>query len=176
MDIVSLLLFQPNDQIRLQCLAMNPLTLARFTQTNKRIRDICGDILVAHKEKYEKEKEKSELLNLFTIPAGNIVLFEKEDIYDQFHIGNAVYPPDSIEITIVPKNEAFADILDKIPNIQSFGSYFVIRKDLLSDEMKIEILRMAKKLGYTEVSLYNFRGGHISTKLKSLNDFQYWLN
>ena len=38
MDITSLLLLQPNDQIRAQCLAMDPRDLARFTQTNKRIR------------------------------------------------------------------------------------------------------------------------------------------
>lgn len=60
MEIVSLLLLQPDDQIREQCKLMDPLTLARFTQTNKRIRYICGDILAEHKERYEKEK--SELL------------------------------------------------------------------------------------------------------------------
>ena len=71
MEVVSLLLLQPDDQIREQCLLMDPLTLARFTQTNKRIRDICGDILAVHKD---KAKQKSELLYLLTLSKDKMIV------------------------------------------------------------------------------------------------------
>ena len=173
MDIVSLLLIQPNDQIRAQCLAMDTRDLARFTQTSKRIRDVCGDILAAHKDRYEKEKQKVELLLLFTIPINSFFKMKKIHGFGQFFISN--YPPDSIDMFVLPINEIILnDFLSKIPNVKKYGCHHIISKNLLSDELKLDILRMAKKLGYTDVYMYDGRidrGNNNHIKLKSLNEF-----
>ena len=167
MDVMSLFLLQPDDQIREQCKIMDPRTLARFTQTNKRIRDLCGDILAAHKENYNKQKK--ELLRFFTEQPGKTFLFEKEgDFNHQFSITNSMCFPDSISMMFVPRDEVFADFLSKIPNVKSGGYYYNVSKDLLSDEIKLDILKMAKKLGYTNVRLYHGWG---YTVFKSLNEF-----
>ena len=170
MDIVSLLLLQPDDQIREQCLIMDPLTLARFTQTNKRIRNICGDILAVHKDKYEKAKQRSELLDLFTTTKHVMFGMKKRNFKEIIILKHS----NSIEFLVNLRNEIFDDFLSKVPNIQlpriqsaAFGH--TIRKDLLSDELKLDMLSLVKKLGYTEIYIDDSKSSYI--KYKSLNDF-----
>lgn len=171
MDIASLLLLQPNNQIRSQCLLMEPRDLARFTQTNKRIREVCGDILAVHKDRYEKEK--AELLRFFiSVEDDKILMFEKENVFGQFTITDAIYPPDNIEMVVRSSTDtsAFDYLLSKISNVKLYYQDYNIRKELFSDEIKLDILRLANKFGYTNVYLYD-KSSHTYTKLKSLNEF-----
>ena len=167
MDIVSLLLLQPDDQIREQCRAMDPRTLSRFSQTNKRINKICSDILAAHKEKYEKEK--SELLQLFT----EKVVIRNEGIFGEFNIDPI--PGKNILMDIRPKYSELSNFLFRIPTSQSLESaqdtMYIIKKDVLSDQLKLDILRMAKKSGYTNVYVYRDIINRIYEYKSSLNDF-----
>ena len=159
LDTVSLLLLQPDDQIREQCKIMDPLTLARFSQTNKRIHDICADILAVHKYRYEKEKP--ELLEFFTVSKHKFFTFDK-DVYGQVVIAQGFYPPNSIEITLIPNDVIFRNFLSKIPNVNMLGTI-----SNLSDKLKLDILKMAKKLGYTNIYMFD---GPIRN-YKSLNEF-----
>lgn len=168
MDIVSLLLLQPDDQIREQCKLLDSRTLYRFVQTNSRVRDICGDILAVMKKEYEKEK--SELLGLFTVHNDKTFTFQKEiNSIDQFTIDNGMLSDDYIGIYITPSNQIFSDFISKITH-RSIGSHIFINKNLFSDRLKLDILSIAKKLGYTKVYFYDHITGE-RTPYKSLNEF-----
>ena len=164
---VSLLLLQPDDQIREQCLFMDPRTLARFTQTNKRIRSIGKGILATHKKNYDNQK--SELLNLYAFHDGDYTVLMNENTRGALMIKDGLpnYSPESIMIMLSPRSE---DVLSELANIKSVDNFgldfniYLIGKDLLSDQLKLDILSMAKKAGYTK-RIDNRRCN------KSLNEF-----
>lgn len=166
MEIVSLLLLQPDDQIREQCRSMDPQTLARFTQTNKRIRNLCGDILAARKAIYEKEK--ADIMDFFSkLDTKNVIIFfENINNYNYFQI--FVNNFRQVEIISWPKIAAFSDLMSGVPEIiigDGTTGYYRFPKRWMSDQLKLDIVKIAKKLGYNTVRDAN---GSI---YKSLNEF-----
>lgn len=173
MDLLSL---QPPDQIRQQCMILDNKTLSRFTQTNKRIYDICRDIL--HTRKIEEyNKQKNELLKLFDV--------KQEILTDTFLTNNFdnnfitigpsfEFHDDSIKITIPRNKSVLSDFLDGIyfDDTHSISSIvYTIPKSVLSDELKLEFLRLAKKIGYTTVHTNEFSPDTYTRIIKSLDNF-----
>lgn len=79
-------------------------------------------------------------------------------------------------MNISPRDEIFRNFLLLIPNVEPYyvEPYYIesykINKDLLSDQMKLDILKMAKKLGYTNISRY-YNNQITDYKYKSFNEF-----
>lgn len=169
MDSISLFLLQPIDQIRLQCLQMEPKTLSRLMQSSKQIYNVCKDIMSSKKRSHEEKLLKS-LFDVYE-PERTVLSntkFENQNFFIERPFGN--FRLEEMGPVCLMDNYFNFTGVEKYTSPYR-QTYFI---DKLDEVTMFNILSELKKQGYTDVSKNIGLGYHGSKYIGNLDDYP-WL-
>lgn len=167
-SVPSLLLLQPDDQIKEECKFMSAKTLSRFMTTNKRIYYLCKDIMVERRKTWEK----NHLLRYFHYYDIQPMIFTMKGSMRQ---SLTIHHEGFSRITRL--REHGSNLMDPymsdfFKNVASDRyTEYIIGVDKLTDQLKLDLLKHLKSLGYNRVSYYELANDKLRYTGESLYNF-----